>query len=229
MKELKKEEKNKKNYNLLTQDYVKTLIAKTNNGDFYELEEINIYTENGVVFSCRFFEPEGYGVNMENEEIENGIVRKLKIDFKSKYNFVIKGNTTNYENVSKYVLYIYYKNINANFLGFNLGHYWLESSFAIFNGKYVVSQVLGQRAKKSDKIKYSSEFEEAKNYFKNRYYDIILNNDEFKKALKTVKKYQSLYKKQIEIEANYTIEKNINDVLYDNEECQNIYKNIKKM
>ena len=133
------------------------------NGSFYELNNIILYSDYGDILEtgCGWFKPlygtdnpikygDGLTINPSIKKVNNNNIEKNKKDHN---NFII--NTTKYySNDKQYTLYIYYKNINCEFLGFNLSNFWLESSFKIFDN-IVINELIGSRSQQSDKTKYN--------------------------------------------------------------------------
>lgn len=215
-----------KTENLLVQNYVKTLICRTDKGELYELESINIYNDDGIIYTNKgYFEP--LNRRQENEIIKNEIFRRLKKDFSRKENFVVREENSNFSwsDLKRYNLYIYYKNIDFELISLDLNNYWLESKIKIFN-KYEISQTLGQRNKKSDAIKFDNKVDQLKRELNS--YCLFDNEERFKNNIKELKKIFNKYKKQKELENNYTIE-DAENCLFDTEIAKEIYFNIKKM
>ena len=190
----------------------------------YEISNIIIYNDNGemLVETGRgwFDESNNYLGNCYIGEI----VRKNKISFTQNINFIVKDNDT-YKDKT-YVLYIYYKNINYNFVGFELNNYWLEVNYTIFDN-YKLNAIIGKRNIKSYAIKYSID-----NYVKKlNSYTLDSHIDEFDNNLKMVKKIRNDYIKLKEIENNYSVdnEEDIKKCLYDNEKCISMYENNKRL
>ena len=215
-----------KTENLLVQNYVKTLICITDKGELFELESINIYNDDGIIYTNRgYFEP--LNRRQENEIIKNGIFRRLKKDFSRKENFVVREENSNFSwsDLKRYNLYIYYKNIDFELISLELNNYWLESKIKIFN-KYEISQTIGRRNKKSDAIKFDNKVDQLKKELNS--YCLFDNEERFKNNIKELKKIFNKYKKQKELENNYTIE-DAENCLFDTEIAKEIYFNIKKM
>lgn len=79
----------------------------------YELDDIKFFNENGVIVSIGsgFFEDD------KEREFNGETIRKIKIDFSSKKNFIIKRSTNMWNNDIKYDLYVYEKNVDLQFMG----------------------------------------------------------------------------------------------------------------
>lgn len=192
------------------------------NGNFYELNNIVLYSDFGDFYEsgCGWFKPqygtdnplkkgEGLTISPTIKKVNNNNIEKNK---KEHNNFII--NTTKYySNDKQYTLYIYYKNINCEFLGFKLSNFWLESEFKIFDNM-IISSILGTISQKSDKIKYNPEVKKVVDSL--NLYSIFDNEEKFLQNIKTLKKYYNKYKKQKETERNYTI-KDYKKMIYVNE------------
>lgn len=198
--------------NLFKQNYWNPWIAVTEGGKGYEIENIKIYSDYGIILEtgCGWF---GSNNNLGDQEIE-AISLKRSIDLKSKKNFIVKEEKKSYRIDHNYTLYIYYKDqfLNLEFTGFNLSSFWLESTFTIFDN-YKIDDVLGYREKESDKIKYNKELEEA--YKKFDSYNFDNHFEDIEQAIKTIKKYHKQYEEQKEKEKNYTL-KDYDKMIYTN-------------
>lgn len=185
--------------NLLKERCWNPWIAVTDKGNAYQLENIKVYSENGVILET------GRGWFGSNNDLNNmtidTIYLKRKADLTSKENFVIKEEKSAYRIDHNYTLYLYYKNINCNFTKFDLSNFWLESVFTIFNG-YEVRDVLGQRNKESDSIKYNKKLNET--FKKLDTYNFEAHWDEMEKNLNYIKKQHKKYIDKKEEEKNYT-------------------------
>lgn len=186
--------------------------AITDKGNAYELENIKIYSEHGVLLET------GRGWFGSNNDLGDTsidtIYLKRKVDLTKKENFIIKEDQKSYRIDNKYTLYIYYKNINCNFIKFDLNNFWLESVFTIFDN-YEISDVLGQRHKESDAIKYDKTLQETYKTFES--YNFEQHYDEMEKAMATIKKYHKKFIDKKEEENNYTL-KNYKSMLYEPDE-----------
>lgn len=204
-----------KNENLLKQTMWNPWIAVCENGKAYELENIKIYTENGVIIETGrgWF---GSNNNLGNRKIDR-IYLKRTIDLKSKKNFIIKEEKKSYRLENRYTLYIYYKDVllNFNFIAFELNNFWLEAAFTVFDN-YKDSIVLGSRQKESDSIKYNKELEEAFKKIDN--YNFQQHYDEVKKAMESIENYHRLYEDQKTKEKSYTL-KDYKKMVYSKNEC----------
>ena len=185
--------------NLKKERFINSWIAITEKGNAYSLENIKIYSENGVILEtgCGWF-----GSNNDLGEITiDTIYLKRNIDLTKKQNFVIKEEKSRYRIDHNYTLYLYYKNINCNFKKFELSNFWLESVFTIFDG-YEVRDVLGQRQKESDTIKYEKKMDEL--YKKINSYNFDSHYEEMEQAMQEIKKQHKKYINKKEEEENYT-------------------------
>lgn len=175
-------------------------VAITDKGNAYELENIKIYSEAGILLETG---RGWFGSNNDLGDVNiNTIYLKRKADLKSKQNFIIKEEKSRYRIDHNYTLYIYYKNINCNFIKFDLNNFWLESVFTILDG-YEISDVLGQRQKESDSIKYNDKLQET--YKKLDSYNFEAHWDEMEKNLNYIKKQHKKYIDKKEEEKNYTL------------------------
>lgn len=198
------------------------------NNNVYQLNDIVIYGEQGEFYSsgCGWFRPtygtdnpikQNEGVYIKND-IKKISVNHIEKNKKEKNNFIINNSRT-YDTNNTYKLYIYYKNIDCQFNGFKLDNYWLSYGLILFNGKITTYEILGNRQKQSDKIKYN---EEIKNITKDLERCTIFDNEErFKKNIATINKYYKQYKKAKEEEKNYTL-KDYKKMIYQHENFDGI-------
>lgn len=215
-----------KNLNLVrTSRMWNPLTAITEKGQAFELDNIIIYSENGVLI-----ETDRGWFGSGNNEIEEGvkifpeIKRKLKIDFTKKENYVIKSEPKDYRIEQHYTLYLYYKNVNYNFEGLTLDNLFLNLNYNILNGTIKTYMVIGDRDKKSHKIEYTEELQEA--FEKIDHYNFTYHSDEFLKATKTLQKYLKKYEKAKEYEKTLTVD-NYNELL--RKDCINVLENNQKI
>lgn len=186
--------------NLIKQLYLNTYNAIDEKGNAYELENIIIYSENGVLLEtdCGWF-----GDNNRLGDVAIGTIkRRMKCDFSRKENFIIKEEKKNYRIDNKYTLYIYYKNINCNFIGYSIDSLFLKTNFTILDN-YKIDDVIGSVKNKSNAIAYSDELKEA--YKKVDSYNFKYHPEELEKAIKLIREKQKEYKKALEEEENYTL------------------------
>lgn len=177
--------------------------ATTNKRESFELDNIVIYSENGILIETG----RGWFDNGNNEikdglEIKPEIVKKIKIDFNCKQNFVARSEQKEYRFDRKYTLYLYYKNINYKFEGLTLDSLFLNLNYSILNN-YKNYIVIGDRRKKSDSIQYSNKLEE--NLKKIDLYHFDFKPEEFKKALKEIAKIHKEFEKVKEAEKLLTV------------------------
>lgn len=186
--------------NLLTQLYLNTYNAIDEKGNAYELENIIIYSENGVVLET---DRGWFGDNNRLGDAAIGTIkRRMKRDFSKKENFIIKEEKKSYKIDNKYTLYIYYKNINCNFIGYSIDGLCLRTNFTILDN-YKINDVIGFLKNKSNGIAYSDELKEA--YKKVDSYNFQYHPEELEKAIKLIREKQKEYKKALEEEENYTL------------------------
>lgn len=174
-------------------------IARTDKGNGYQLENIKIYSEKGIILETG---RGWFGSNNDLGDIEiDTIYLKRKADLTSKQNFIIKEDKSKYRIDHNYTLYVYYKNINCNFIKFDLSTFWIESVFTILNG-YEIRDVLGQRNRESDAIKYDDKLQKAIEQLDT--YNFESHWDEMEKNLNYIKKMHKKYIDKKEEEKNYT-------------------------
>ena len=165
----------------------------------YKLDNIMIYSEHGVLLET---DRGWFGNNNDlGDRYIGDINKRMKIDFSKKENFVIKSPKKDYKFESNYTLYIYYKNINCQFLGYSIGLF-LETNFTILDG-YKIDDVIGFTDRKTKKIEYSEELRKA--FEKMTSYNFSYHWDEMEKNIKTIKKARKQLEEAKEIEKNYTL------------------------
>lgn len=191
---------NKKN-NLLKQvAWYNVYCAIDEKGNAYELENIIIYGDCGVLLET---DRGWFGDNNDLGDVAIGTIkRRMKKDFSRKENFITKEEKKSYRIDNKYTLYIYYKNINCNFIGYSIDPLFLRTNFTILDN-YKIDDVIGFTKDKSNTIAYSEELKEA--YKKVDSYNFEYHPEELEKAIKLIRKKQKEYKKALEEEGNYTL------------------------
>ena len=180
----------------------------------FEIDNIIIYNENGALIETgRGWFDTDYSTNnhIEALAITPDIIKKNKINFNCKDNYIIKSEQQSYYPNTRYTLYLYYKNVNYKYLGLKLDNCFLYIQFTILD--HTASMVIGNRNTKSDKIKYSNDLKEAYKNIDSYNFDSHFN--EIEKAIETIRKYHNSYIKQKEIENNYTID-NCNEIIHEN-------------
>lgn len=149
---------NKKNNLIKQADWYNVYCAIDEKGNTYELENIIIYSENGVLLET---DRGWFGDNNNLGDIAIGTIkRRMKKDFSRKENFITKEEKKSYRIDNKYTLYIYYKNINCNFIGYSIDSLFLKTNFTILDN-YKIDDVIGFTKNKSNGIAYSDELKEA--------------------------------------------------------------------
>lgn len=205
-----------------TCNWYNPMTAITEKGDGYELDNIIIYNESGVLIETK----KGWFDNSNNNfeegdglEIKPSIKRKNKINFESKENFVVKSEEKSYRDIQKYTLYIYYKNVNYKYNGLTLDSLFLNLNYSILD-QFNYYVVIGDRNAKSYLIEYNEELQEAMK--KIDHYNFSYKGAEFQKALKTIAKYQKEYEKAKEYEKTLTVD-NWQELIreYDREKLEN--------
>lgn len=183
----------------------------------YKLDNIVIYSDYGVLVETGrgWF---GYNNDLGDQHIGD-INKRMKIDFSKKENFVIKSKKSDYKIENNYTLYIYYKNIDCNFVGYRITSLFLESNFTIFNN-YKIDDVIGFTDRKTRNIKYADDLENA--YKKITSYNFDSHWDEIEKAMETIKKAHKKYIEAKEIEKNYTL-KNWREMMDPSADCVDPY------
>ena len=199
--------KNNNNINLIRSCcWYNPMTALTEKGESFELDNIIIYNERGILIETK----KGWlddGNNNFNEgeglEIKPAIKRKIKVNFESKENFVAKSEEKSYRYDQRYTLYIYYKNIDYKYEGLTLDNIFLNLNYSILN-QYNYSIVIGDRNAKSYKIEYDEKLQEALKTVD--HYNFCYKGEELQKALKTIAKYQKEFEKVKEYEKTLTID-----------------------
>lgn len=191
---------NKKNNLLKQAAWYNVYCAIDEKGNAYELENIIIYSDWGVLLETN---RGWFGDNNDLGDVAIGTIkRRMKKDFSRKENFIIKEEQKSYRIDNKYTLYIYYKNINCKFIGYSIDSLFLKTNFTILDN-YKIDDVIGFTKNKSDSIVYSDELKEA--YKKIDSYNFERHPEELEKAIKLIRKKQKEYKKELEEEENYTL------------------------
>lgn len=187
--------------NFLTQSYIKTMIAVDKKGKLYSLNKIRVYNDQGVLFETNsgYFEMAKYGKYFEDEYIKNDIIRKNKIDLSKKENFIISEGK-NYFNETEYILYIYYKNIDLQFVKISINGF-LKATFKIFD-KYEIETTFGDINRESDKIRYSVNDDIFKFGLT---YMLFNHKDEFNAKIEELNNIYKKWERQKEIEKAYTV------------------------
>ena len=191
---------NKKNNLLKQAAWYNVYCAIDEKGNSYELENIIIYSDDGVLLET---DRGWFGNNNDLGDVAIGTIkRRMKKDFSRKENFIIKEEKKSYRIDNKYTLYIYYKNINCNFIGYSIDSLFLKTNFTILDN-YKIDDVIGFTKNKSNNIVYSNELKEA--FEKINSYNFERHPEELEKAIKLIKEKQKQYKKALEEEENYTL------------------------
>ena len=191
---------NKKNNLLKQAAWYNVYCAIDEKGNAYELENIIIYSDCGVLLET---DRGWFGDNNNLGDVAIGTIkRRMKKDFSRKENFIIKEEQKSYRIDNKYTLYIYYKNINCNFIGYSIDSLYLRTNFTILDN-YKIDDVIGFNKNKSNSIAYSNELKEA--YKKIDTYNFESHPEELEKAIKLIREKQKQYKKALEEEEKYTL------------------------
>lgn len=196
-----------------------------------ELNNIFIYNENGILIETRhgwFNESNNYTGDCY---IENGIF-KITDRQKEKYlkdckNFILYVES-GYDKTKKYNLYIYYKNVNYQFLGFYKDSLFVELQYTLFdNKKYEIN--VGDSRKYSQEVRY--ELLNLARDFESKIFS--LNAKGILVKTKKINKYAKLYDKLLEEEKTYPIEKLFYSEETNNKEfvdmCMQMIENNKKL
>lgn len=169
-------------------------LAVNEKGNGYELDNIIIYCENGIIFETGKGWFEGHDEDMDIGKI----TKRNATKFDKKENFIIKCKNDWKED--RYILYVYYKNLDIKFKKYKITSF-LEAVYEI-EGKEE-SEVIGYTDRKSTSIKYSKKLEEA--YKTINTYNFDNHFDEIEKAIKTIRKAKKELDKAKEEERQYTI------------------------
>lgn len=194
------------------------MTAVTKDLKSYELDNIIIYSEKGALIEtdCGWFHHSNN--DLDGVEIKPEIIRKTKIDFTKKENYVIKSpKKSYYDDNKRYTLYLYYKNINYKFDGLTLDGLFLNINYSIFDG-YKSYMVIGDRHTKSYDIKYSID-DDIKNLTS---YTMENHPEEFENALKSLAKKQKEFQK-VKAEENVRTVDDIEKTI--RESCREYLKN----
>lgn len=179
------------------------LQAITEKGEAFELDNIIIYSENGVLIET----DKGWFAYSNNDidgmEIKPAIKRKTKVDFTKKENFVCKSIQKEYRCDCRYTLYLYYKNINYKYEGLNLDSLFLNLKYSILDN-YKSYIVIGDTNKKSQSIEFCDELKEAQKAI--THYNFCYHPELLEKAIKLIRKKQKEFLKAKEYEKTLTID-----------------------
>lgn len=200
-------------------------VNTSNRGGHYELDNIVIYNEKGLLIEtgCGWFNESNN--HTENTEIKNDI---LKINtgteekhIKEKHNFIIKTKNSYKDG---YTLYLYYKNINYKPVAIVKRSLFVEVDYQLFNNnEKTYSKAIGNSRKYSQEI-YSELRKEIEKTEKNTYrYDEHM--EELEQQLKNIKKLMKKYEKIKEEEKNYSIDKFVTGTATDKTQNKESYKN----
>ena len=174
-------------------------IAIDTKNNMYKLDNIIIYSEHGVLLET---DRGWFGNNNElGDQYIGDINKRMKSDFSKKENFIIKSQKKDYKYETNYTLYIYYKNINCEFIGYSLGLF-LETNFTILDG-YKIDDVIGFTDRKTKKIEFNEELKDA--FKKIDSYNFHYHYEEVEKAIQIIKKARKQFEEAKEIEKNYTL------------------------
>lgn len=210
--------------NLLSQSYWNPFMAIATNNKGYELDNIIIYNEDGIITQTGggWFR-EQYNNNntfKEGTTIDPIHLRK-SVDLTKKENFIIKDTERTYE--TRYVLYIYYKNVNFKALEVKKDGFWIEGIYTLDLPEKTITcdQCFGKTNMKSDNIKYQY-YKTIEDLEKQKYN----GSDELLKAIKKLEKEVKQFEK-MKIQEKEDINRNIYEFIY---ECNiDIYNNFIKM
>lgn len=154
---------------------------------YFGLCNILFYDKNGVIVGTN----SGHFDNDEELEFNGGVVRKLKIDFSTKQNFVVRDKDSNSVWENHYKLYIYIGNVDFKYVGLRKQ---VDSVYRIYtvNGvevkkhiKYLKEEIWELKAKitderdKIDEYELPLEKETMKEICNNliKYNDLLLEED----------------------------------------------------
>lgn len=198
--------------NLIAQSYWNPFTAIATNNKGYELDNIIIYNESGIIAetSCGWFR-EQYNNNntFKDSATIDPIHLRKSVDLTKKENFIIKDNDRTYE--TRYILYIYYKNVNFKALEIKTDGFWIEGFYQIElpEKTIICDQMFGKTEMKSDSIKYQY-YKTIEDLEKQKYN----GSDELLKAIKKLEKEVKQYQK-MKIQEKEDIKTNIYDFIYE--------------
>ena len=187
--------------NLITTSFWNPFFAMATNGKSYELDNIIIYNERGILAQtgCGWFR-EQYNNNnsfKEGTTIKDIHLRKTT-DFARKENFIVKDNERTYD--TRYILYIYYKNVNFKALEIKKDGFWIYGLYTIELPEKTITceQLFGKTEMKSDAIKYGY-YKTIEELEKEKYSSDLDNLKKIIKRLsKEIKQYEEMKVKEKE-------------------------------
>lgn len=210
--------------NLIAQSWWNPFTALATNNKGYELNNVIIYNEDGIIVEtgCGWFR-EQYSNNntFKDGATIDAIHLRKSIDLTKKENFIIKDSERSYE--TRYILYIYYKNVNFKALEIKRDGLWIEGLYQIeLPEKTVIcEQMFGKTEMKSDNIKYQY-YKTIENLEKQKF----SKPDELLKAIKKLEKEVKQYEK-MKIQEKEDIYKNIYEFIYEgNIQKYNMFKSM---
>ena len=193
--------------NLIRDTYWNPYFANTNRGNGYELDNIIIYNDYGVLIEtgCGWFNESNN--NTGSTTVKNDIIKANKgteeKHKKEHHNFIIK---TEESYKDGYTLYIYYKNIDYKVVKIEKRSLFIEIDYQLFDNKSkTYSKAIGQSKKFSDAIYWELRKELKETESDSFKYDN--NMESLEEHLKNIKKLMKKYNKMKEEEKSYSIEK----------------------
>lgn len=222
--------KNENMNNLQKTSYWNQYVVDTNRGGEFEISNIFIYNEDGILIETGwgwFSEPD----NHTEGNIDGGILKintgTEKKHIAEKHNFIIKDNERSYKD-NVYKLYIYYKNVNYKPIEIVKNSLFVEVKYQLFNNKEkTYSKAIGQSNKYSKAI-YWDLRNEIKATDGDAYkYDCDMSG--LYEHLKNIKKLIKKYEKTKEAEKEFPLDAFINDTNTNKNSNNESYKNNKKL
>lgn len=218
--------------NLQKTSYWNPYFVDTNNrGGSYELNNIIIYNENGILIEtgCGWFNESNNhtdGVNVDGGILKINTGTESK-HITEKHNFIIKDRECSYKD-DVYILYIYYKNINYKPIAIVKRSLFIEIDYQLFNNtEKTYSKAIGQSKKYSDAVYWELRKELKATDDDGFKYDRDMES--LKTHIKNINKLIKKYEKTKEVEKDYPIDAFIDGTNTEKNSNNESYINNKKM